>query len=217
MSFKHLSLLTLLSIYLITSCNYTPPSSSQSWQFFAGRDNGQTLDRPQIYRALVPSHWIRHDTSSEESLVDTTKSICEFTIQDNDQSIRLTIHTFPILQDRMRIPPIAQITRWKGQFEELDLIATHTLPDAHGGFNGLFFEGEGILNGKEAKVMGWSMQLAPIFERHLNQGRSPLDQSKRADYTIKASGPLHSMNKHRQEIIAFANSFELIDELPAPP
>lgn len=231
MSLKYTPPLLILALCLLIGCNKTPIQPSQSWQLLPARDNGLSPDtplsilspqslslpnRPLLYRALVPSHWTRQDPSPEESIIDTTKAICAFTIHENDQLIRLTIHTFPILQDRMRIPPQAQIARWKGQFEELDLVATHTLPDAHGGFSGLFFEGEGILHGNDTKVIGWSMQLAPIFERQLNQGRDPLDQYKRADYTIKASGPPDLMNKHRQEILTFARSFELIDELPAP-
>lgn len=221
MSLKYILLLLLVITQLPIGCNKNLSTPSSSWQQFAGRDNnGQShehhLYRPLLYRALVPSHWTRQDPSPEESIIDTTKANCAFTIHENDQLIRLTIHTFPILQDTMRIPPQAQIARWKGQFEELDLVATHTIPDAHGGFSGLFFEGEGILHGNDTKVIGWSMQLAPVYERQLNQGRDPLDQYKRADYTIKANGPPDLMNKYRQEIMTFARSFELIDELPAP-
>lgn len=217
MPLKYTPILLLLIIYLPTGCHQSPSSSSQSWQLFAGRNNEHSLERPMLYRAIVPSHWNRQDASPEESLVDTTKAICEFIIRENDGSIRLTIHTFPILQDRMRIPPQAQIARWKGQFDELDIVATHTLPETHGGFSGLFFEGQGILHENETKVIGWSMQLAPVFERQFNQGRNLVDRNKRADYTIKASGPPELMNKCRQEILTFARSFELIDELPAPP
>lgn len=203
-------------LFSLISCSSVQPSSSNQ-QLFSGRDNGQSLERPVLYRAFVPSHWIRQDPLETESIADTIKAICEFYIRENDESIRLTIHTFPIIQENMHISPQAQIARWKGQFEELELIATQTLPDAHGGFSGLFFEGQGILQGNATKVLGWSMQLASVYERQLSQGKKPLDLNKRADYTIKASGPPHLMDKHRLEILAFARSFELIDELPAPP
>ena len=39
-------------------------------------------------------------------------------------------------------------------------------------------------------------------------------QQKRADYTIKAVGLPALINQYRQEIIQFADSFELKDELP---
>lgn len=210
------SFLCNASLIILISCTPIQPPTPSNQQFFQGRDNRQSLERPLLYHALVPSHWIRQDPLETESIADTTKAICEFYIHVDDESIRLTIHTFPIRQENMRIPPLAQIARWKGQFEELDLIATQTLPDAHGGFSGLFFEGQGILQGNAIKVMGWSMQLASVYERQLNQGKNSLDFNKRADYTIKASGPPHLMNKHRLEILAFARSFELIDELPAP-
>lgn len=207
----------IVLVFTLTSCTPAQPPMTLNQQCFKGRDNGQSRERPLLYRALVPSHWIRQDPLEIESIADTTKAICEFYIHEGHESIRLTIHTFPITQDNMRIPPQAQITRWKRQFEELDPIATHTLPDAHGGFSGLFFEGQGILQGNATTVLGWSMQLASIYERQLSQGKNPLDLHKRADYTIKASAPPHLMTQHRSEIVAFAHSFELIDELPAPP
>ena len=209
-------LIFTLTLYLLIGCSKSPSSSSASWQLFPRRDDGHSLERPFFYRAYVPSQWIRQDPPAEESIADTTKSICEFYIHENDQSIRITLHTFPILEEKRRIPPQAQIARWKNQFEELDLVDIQTLSDAHGGFSGLFFEGQGIGKGTLIKVIGWSMQLASLYERQLAQSKQPLDHYKRADYTIKASGPPDLMNKHRAAILAFARSFELIDELPAP-
>ena len=205
--------LFLFTLMALTGCTTTSPLPI-SWQSFTGRDNGLSLNRPLLYRACVPAQWIRHDPPLTESIADTMRAICEFYIHDRDQSIRITLHTFPILQETMRIPPHAQIQRWKGQFEELDVLTVNTLPEAQGGFSGLFFEGEGKMQGKEMYVMGWSMQLAPLYERQLAQGKHPLDQSKRADYTIKASGPPSLMRQYRADILSFAHSFELIDELP---
>lgn len=206
----------ILMTLILVGCNKSTSSPPLSWQLITGRDDGQSQERPLLYRALVPSSWIRQDPPAAESIADTTKSICEFFIHENEQTVRLTFHTFPIADHHMRIPPQAQIARWKRQFEELDLIATYTQPDSHGGFSGLYFEGEGILQGKPLKVIGWSMQLASAYERQLSQGREPLDRMKRADYTIKTSGPPDLMNKYRPAIVAFAGSFELIDELPSP-
>lgn len=205
-----------LIIFLLMSCNSNSSLSSSSWQLITGRDDGQVQERPLLYRVLVPLGWARQDPPLNESIADTKKAICEFYIHEQDQSIRLTIHTFPIMQKQLHVPPQAQIARWKRQFEELDPLATHSQPDSHGGFSGLFFEGQGILEGNPVKVIGWSMQLASIYERQLNQAKQPLDRQKCADYTIKASGPPDLMNKHRTALIAFAHSFELIDELPFP-
>ena len=216
MKWKKLSQLFILYFFALTGCSQLPPPLPLSnWQLIAGRDNGQTGERPILYRVLVPSNWIRKDSQEQESLVDTTKAICEFYINEKDQEIRLTIHTFPIL-DNKRIHPQAQIARWKSQFEELDLLTTLVQPDSHGGFSGLFFEGQGLLQNKPVKVMGWSMQLASSYHRQLSLEKNSNDEYKQADYTIKATGHPDFINKHRLSILKFANSFELIDELPPP-
>ena len=208
----------LFTTLLFTGCQKNTPPPSASWQLFSGRDNGTSLERPLLYRALVPCHWKRQDPPSSESLAETTRAISEFFIEENDRSIRLTIHTFPIHNNEQKISPEAQINRWKKQFEELALTTPSTRKEGPGGFSGLFFEGRGQLQGNEMTVIGWSMQLAPLYEKLLLQSgdQSALDQKKRADYTIKASGPSHLMDKHKKEILLFGQSFELIEELPAP-
>lgn len=146
------------------------------------------------------------------SIADTTKANSEFFIQDKGREIRLTVHTFPFVDDNGRIPPQAQIARWKKQLEELNLLSVQVLPESHGGFSGLYFEGEG----SQGTVMGWSMRLVPAYSRQLSLEKEPLDKLKRADYTIKATGPTDLIERHRPVIIQFAQSFELIDELPPP-
>lgn len=206
----------ILIISTLSSCNsQSSPFPFSQWQLVAGRDEGHTHERPFIYRVLVPPHWVRQDPSSTESIADTTQSICEFYIRENDQAIRLTVHTFPISDIHPRIPPQAQIARWKKQFDELDLLNTTIASEGQGGFNGLRFEGRGVLHGQPTTVMGWSMQLASGYERQLSLEKERLDRYKRADYTIKASGPSSLMDKHRADILAFAHHFELIDELPS--
>jgi hypothetical protein len=216
-----------LAIGLPTLCliGCTPPSpspSASSWQSIAGRDHGlphdqgQPIERPLLYRALVPENWIRKDPLESESIADTTKANCTFMIVEEDGEVRLTVYTFPYTHKETRIPPQAQITRWKKQIEELDLLSVQIVPDSHGGFSGLYFEGQGKLQNKAIIVMGWSMRLAHGYDQQLAISRLPLDHGKRADYTIKANGPPDLVNKHRLDIIQFAHSFELIDELPSP-
>jgi hypothetical protein len=213
----HSFLIGIIILFGLTSCHPSPPSkTSSSWQLINGRDDGQSSERCAIYRALVPLNWVRQDPLSTESIADTTKSICEFYIQEDGQTIRLTIHTFPFMQSNQRIPPQAQIARWQRQFEEIDRLATQVHPDSHGGFSGLYFEGQGLLQGQPVKVIGWSMQLASVYVRQLNQEGSFPNSCQLADYTIKASGPPSLMDQHRAAILAFADSFELIDELPTP-
>ena len=210
----------ILALTLLTSiftCCDTPSEQEKLIpQLIAARDEDSSLDRPYIYRAFVPANWIRKDPSPQESIQDSTKYNCEFFIQEEGKTIRLTIHTFPLKENGKRIPPSAQIARWKQQFNPLDLLSLNISPDSHGGFSGLFFEGEGMVQEQPIKVIGWSMQLAPIYERLLSQRREILSRLKRADYTIKASGPPEMMKAHRSAIIFFANSFEFIEELPSP-
>ncbi len=210
------SRILIILLYLLIGCQSTPPNPIPHWQQFAGRDDGISLARPLLYRANVPFTWQRQDPNSTESITDTTKAICTFYIPQGEQTIRLTIHTFPIGEAYPRIPPQAQIARWKTQFDELDALATRIQPETRGGFSGLFFEGQGFIQGQASKVLGWSMQLAAVYERQLSLEKHTLDRVKRADYTIKAQGPIELVNQHRAEIVAFAQSFELIDELPIP-
>ena len=206
----------LLFLNLIGCSRSSTTPTTASWQSIPGRDHGHSIERPLLYRALVPANWIRHDPPETDSIADTTKANCEFMIREDGSEIKLTVHTFPYAQEEERVPPQAQIARWKRQLEDLDLLSVQIAPDSHGGFSGLYFEGQGKLQGKTASVIGWSMRLAPGYDRQLIMGRLPLDEDKRADYTIKAVGPPDMILKHRSDIIQFAHSFELIDELPSP-
>lgn len=67
-------------------------------------------------------------------------------------------------------------------------------------------------------VLGWSLQLSPEHYRMLSHPSSAENEDKyqqmRADVTIKAVGPKALTEKHRTKIMAFARSFELIEEIP---
>lgn len=205
--------LLIAALFLTAGCHQDAPSSKFTWHFFSARDNGNNLDRPILYRAKTPLHWTKKEPSPVDSIADTKKSICEFYILDNEGSIRIVLHTFPTTSG-LHIPAGAQISRWQKQFEELSPEAMDIKPSCRGGFSGLFFEGSGLLHGKPATIMGWSMQLAPMYEKILVQSNQPVHQYQCADFTIKATGPTNLIAKYRTEIIAFANTFELIEELP---
>lgn len=206
---KILNLLVCFIICILWVGCHKPssPETSYTWQTLAGRHE----DHPPLYRALVPSHWIRQDPSTDAFIVDTTQPICRFMIYEDGQTVSISIHTFP-----NRIPPQAQISRWKQQFEELDPLKTKVVSDSHGGFSGFYFEGEGRVQGRDTKVIGWSMQLAPLYDRLLSSSGDPIDLLKRADYTIKVDGSPKLLNKYHSELLNFAQSFEFIDELPNP-
>lgn len=72
-------------------------------------------------------------------------------------------------------------------------------------------------------MMGWTMQLAPEHYSQLalkiQMAKSTIDRNHysqmRSDFTIKATGPRSLMETHRNAILAFARSFELIEEIPS--
>lgn len=175
------------------------------------------LKNPPVYALQVPSDWICQDRASDW-MRDTTKPICELFIQDAEGRIRITIHNFPSLKMEDRIPPMAQILRWKRQLTNIDQTTLEIIPQAYAGFVGFLFMGSGMLKEEPSAVMGWSMQIAPEHYRALTKmfglSGDPYFQQMQADYTIKATGSKRLIKKYKQAIIAFARSFELIEEIP---
>ncbi|MCE5315856.1 MAG: hypothetical protein LLG04_00655 [Parachlamydia sp.] len=200
-----ISLLLLLSV----SCRREGPPPIFSVVEIAGRETSEP-----IYRAKMPEGWEKQQPAYPNT--DTTKALAEFFLRGPEGTIRLTFHNFPSEQD---IPPMAQITRWKKQFEHLDPGSVSIDPKAFSGFIGFFFEGSGQLSGETKIVLGWAMQLAPQHFQFLQTPVSRVEASRfrqmRASFTIKTVGPKELMAKHQKAIIAFAESFELIDELPS--
>jgi hypothetical protein len=206
-------ILCILLSYGCTQSDKSAKTSSYSWHEISGRDEGNPQQRIPIYHAKVPSEWIRQDPSAMDSIADTMKPICEYFLNNDHGNWRLTIHSFPSNSMHDRIAPAAQIARWKQQFDQLDLTDVHITPVAAGGYTGLNFEGIGNINNTLTKVIGWSMQMAPEQYQNL-QGDTFNERHRRADYTIKVQGSPKMMAKHRDEVYFFANSFELIEEIP---
>lgn len=194
-----------------TSSQNTPVTFSYNWQTIKSRDDGTPTSRFPLYTAKVPSDWIRKDPSPTDSIEDTMKPLTEFLIKENNETVRITIHNFP----EQRIPPTAQIQRWKNQFIDLDPSKTHTTEESHNGFVGLRIETEGMYNQNPTKLIGWAMQLAPEYYDYLsNEDKSFIEKQELADYTIKAIGSPILIDKHRDAILNFGQSFGLIQELP---
>lgn len=211
-----LGMKTLLFVFfLVSSCEKQNLTSLKEnpWELISARDQDPSLNRPFIYRISTPNGWTKLEPDPKISITNTTFANCEFVLEKKEGKIRLTIHTFPFQDRNLRIPPQAQVNRWKQQFDDIDILTVHVSDESRGGFSGLFFEAEGLIKGQPTKVMAWSMQIAQIYDRELEQGKNFLDSWKRADYTIKASGPIEMMTTYRKELIQFSNSFELIDEL----
>lgn len=215
--------LGLLLVILLVSCSKQeePPLTINkpffNWQRINSRDEGDPSAKFFLYYAKVPSDWIRKDPSPNESIYDTTIPLCEFFIVENDEKVRITVHNFPSTSIDERIPPSAQISRWKQQFQYLNPALTRIKPVSHAGYVGLFIQCQGELNHIPTKLMGWAMQLASEYYERLSFDNSFLSRQERADYTIKAMGPTALMDKHAEGIYLFADSFRLIDELPTTP
>jgi hypothetical protein len=219
-SFFYYTAPVLILMLCLSSCHTNTndiKKKAVELQIIAGRDEGK--GRESVYRMKVPVNWIRHDPLPTDDLIDTTKALCEFIIMENSEKIRIAIHNFPSMQITDRIPPEAQIARWQRQFDVLDKMQSSTIPQSFSGFSGLLFFGEGIMQGKEVAMLGWSLQLAPEHYRNLQQASSPkistLYTQMRSDITIKAVGPKMLMHKHKQDITESARSFELIREIPS--
>lgn len=192
------NILIFLCLIILVSCDPPTAPINSHYAYVCGRD---PTDHP-IYRVNVPTGWKRKDLSHIKDKSDTKLPICEFDVDD----IRITIHSFPSYSQNDRIPPIAQVERWKKQFQSLENFTT--TPQAYSGYAGLLFEGTGRLTDGAKHVMGWSMQLASEHYRLIQ------DPQQKADFTIKAVGSVDAMNKRRKEIITFARSFELVEEIP---
>lgn len=204
-------------LFFLSGCSQQDPISPTKIVEIAGRDDG-FKKRPMIYQVKIPLHWMQKKLLPHEAVLDTTMPIAEFSIEEGDKKIRITIHNFPSETMSQRIPTLAQINRWKKQFQSLDLASVSIKSQAWGGFSGFLLEATGHLNEEKTSLLGWSLQLAA--EHYLTLSYPPLRnltevyRQMRADVTIKAMGPQPLMSQHREAIVSFARSFRLIDDIP---
>jgi hypothetical protein len=176
------------------SCSSHEDTNTSQYQDVKGRS------QIFIYRIKTPHDWKK--IYPQIVSTDTKIALCEFFIED----IRITLHNFPSQTFEDRIPPGSQIARWKKQ---LPMVYENITPQAFSGYVGYLYEGDD----GETAMMGWIMQLGP--EQYSRLSLPDIPPELRSDVTIKAQGPLHLIQKHRQKIISFARSFELIQEIPS--
>lgn len=189
----------------MSSCTTEPPPTI-SWQQIFGRNDSIPAKREAIYRAKIPSSWKRIDPDPLSCNQDTTLAICTLLV---DQ-ITITIHNFPYDNAKQRIAPEAQVARWQGQVSKDSL--TKTQPYGHGGYGGLLFEA--IEKENATHIIAFAQSLAPEHFQTLLQEQTPRARQQRGDYTIKVEGPVEQIQKRKKEILAFARSFSLIEEIP---
>ena len=209
-------------LFILNACaSPEAPNTTLTTYEIGGRDEIRSKGIPvryPVYRVKAPLYWEIERPSSGESIADSTKPLVEFAIEEDGEAVRIAIHNFPSEIIDQRIPPSAQIARWKRQFDAIDPASVHTEPQAFGGFTGLFFQASGTFHGQETAMLCWAMQLPAVQYRNLLLPGTPEElrffKQMRADYTIKVTGPVYLVEKHKEAIIAFARSFELIQEIP---
>ena len=173
--------------FLLVGCHEIEHSNTKK-ETFSGRHKDVA-----IYQAEVPFHWERMDNTGD--LSDTKIPICSYKVGENI----LTIHNFPYATIEERIPPEAQINRWKSQIPNGDYDIT---PLSNGGFGGFRLEA----SDEERGMIAYAMQLTPVIFRSFPAAELDL----KADYTIKLVGNLESIEKNRKDVEDFALSFEHI-------
>jgi len=166
-------------------------------------------DARPVYRVKVPTDWVCLPPEIGENLADTTSPNFTFLIDD---AIHVTVHTFPSDSLNERISPQAQVERWRRQIAPLEETVQGV---CRGGFIGLLYEGKQV----NETVLAWSMQLDPDHYLTLQFLEGTPEEREfykqlRADYTIKVTGPAELIEKRRTELLNFARSFELIQEIP---
>ncbi|MCH9609039.1 MAG: hypothetical protein S4CHLAM45_09240 [Chlamydiales bacterium] len=171
-----------------------------TWMEIQGREEGASFRRV-VYRAKVEESW--QTLPSPPSLKDTKIANATFLIGDQ---IKMTLHSFPAID----IPPPTLVERWK---TAVTTSAVSTCGQS--GFCGLFLEG---IKGDEV-TLAWAFQLDPELAQRLHFSAQTAEEEAHylqmaANFTIKATGPSSLIEKHRDEICQFANSIELIQEIP---
>lgn len=150
-----------------------------------------------LYRVEKPEEWSCNIEKDLQRRQDTRNALAEFTIPHQTGNVTLKIHNFPSYSIDDRVPPQAQVARWRKE--------PHTVaPQSFSGFCGLLYQ--------DPQTLAWTLQLG---NEHYHTLCSPeFPQEMRSDVTIKAVGPTAAIAERRSQIIAFARSFELIEEIP---
>lgn len=204
-------ILTIILCLFLSSCSHDSNPRGQ-WLNFEGREKNIP-----IYRIKMPSNWQPIFPENDAYLSDTTLPILSFRILGEENDLHITIHNFPTQRIEESIPAKMQVIRWQKQFEEIDELCTDCRSVAYSGFSGLIFEGSGTMKGTATSVLAFAMQLIPEHYHTLSNHPQHEKEYKqmRADFTIKATGTPEAINKHRDTIIQFAESFELIQSIPS--
>lgn len=198
--------------YLFFLIFFVSCETTDQWEYqtlaIPGR-NGQL-----IYEIDFPKNWGASITNNE-SIDDTTLSLCHLILNENNEKITLAIHNFPTKSIDDRIPIKAQILRWINQLEQNEEIKNDEKNESFGGFCGIKYQGVGKIKGIKQKMIAWAMELPEETYHQLNFSSHSKEKllQMRSNYTLKVLGPEALVNKHQQTIEKIARSFRLIDDL----
>lgn len=124
----------------------------------------------------------------------------------------VTFHTFPSDSLDKRIPPTAQIERWKKQLNGKESEITPYTRCGFGGFRIVCFEEKGMI--------GYAMQLTPPLFQAMLYPHSKLEDvyftEMRSDYTVKAVGSGKALENEAVNIDSFVKSLKWIYPLRSP-
>lgn len=180
----------------LTSCD-APHEESSTIDIISGR-----VEKIPFWRIMRPSSW--HVLPSPDNLLDTRLPIQEYEIED----IAFYIHSFPSQSEEARIPPFAQIQRWKMQFDADPPPEFYLERQAFSGYSGILLDGRGKIKGQNTRMLAWALALSP---RSYHALKNP---EARSDITLKAIGNTFSMDAHEDDIRKSARTFELIEAIP---
>ena len=192
--------LIILLCTFFTCCSTEPPTSGNVTTI-----SGREPERFPLYRVSIPDGWEIIHPDPDIALTDSRLALLECRSGD---SLRVVFHNFPSADLTQRIPPQAQVERWKKQLDQIQTASVITTPQSFSGYTGLLLQAEG----KDTAVMGWALQIGA--DHYRNFSYSDLPEQMRADITIKATGTPLEIARNRAKLQSMARSFELIEEIP---
>lgn len=162
-----------------------------------------------IYSAKIPGNWVIIMPKEDADLKDTKIPLISFNLPDG---ILVTFHTFPGDSLENRIPPMAQIERWKNQFKGKDF---ELIPLSRCGFGGYclrIFDDSGMI--------GYAMQLTPTLFQSMLYPHFKIEElyftEMRGDFTVKAIGKGSALEREQKIIDDFVKSLKWIYPLRSP-
>lgn len=192
---------------ILCSCSSNETPTLQTLEIL-GRSDPLTLSsKTLIYRMQIPEGWNVEFPDKEASLIDTKEPLLTL----KKELVTVTFHNFPASHLSDRIPPIAQVTRWKNQLNPIDESSLQITPFAVAGFVGLQFDASGTHKGTPTRILAWSLQLTPELFQKLPETAS----QQKADWTLKAVGSPETILLLEPELLTIARSVELIMEIPS--